>query len=70
MLNNMINKIREVRDAFRIAFVPSFILGSLYNVVCTFEVMNVFLFPTQTLLSLPDVVKNCDQLQQLVEYIG
>ncbi|XP_044046254.1 sperm-associated antigen 5 [Siniperca chuatsi] len=24
----------------------------------------------ETLLSLPDVVKNCDQLQQLVEYIG
>nr|XP_046272390.1 sperm-associated antigen 5 [Scatophagus argus] len=24
----------------------------------------------ETLLSLPDVVKNCDQLQQLIEYIG
>lgn len=30
--------------------------------------MNVL--STQTLLSLPDVVKNSEQLQQLVEYIG
>lgn len=38
--------------------------------VCMFELMEVFIFPTQTLLSLPEVVEKCEQLQLLVEYIG
>ena len=52
----------------------SFPLG-IVSCVCVcvlwlFDVMDVCIFSTQTLLSLPEVVKNCDQLQQLVEYIG
>lgn len=39
------------------------------NTGCVFsEVTDVFL--VQTLLSLPDIVRNSEQLQQLVDYIG
>ena len=67
MLNHMINKVREVRDAFHVAY--CFIVMYPVNTQCV-NVCLMNVFSAQTLLSLPDVVKNSEQLQQLVEYIG
>uniref|UniRef100_A0A3B3I0A1 Sperm associated antigen 5 n=1 Tax=Oryzias latipes TaxID=8090 RepID=A0A3B3I0A1_ORYLA len=38
--------------------------------ICHLVFIYLFISFLQTLLSLPDVVQKCDQLQQLVEYIG